>query len=650
MNRSLPILAAVFVALVLALPSQAQAPAQLAYQGALELNGTPVADGTYSLTFVLFDDEEDGHDVWSETHPSVAVEDGIFFVYLGSGSPLNPMEFSIPLWLETIVGGTTMSPRTALGASPYALGLVAPITLVSEAPFDPAMRVESTASTGIHVKTFETTGRTAVLAEATATTGSFATVRGLNHSSSGIGVEGLSFASSGVAYGVFGSTGSTDGIGVSGIASATTGATYGVWGQTNSTSGIGVYGRAFLATGGANYGVFGTSQSIFGTGVYGTAPFYGVHGETASTLGGAVGVFGEATGSSGINYGVFGTAASTSGTAVYGSATASSGFAYGVYGRSSSTSGRGVYGLATATTGATNGVYGLASSSLGRGVFGVATSGSGIGVLGFGEATSGTNFGVVGQTSSTSGRAVYGFATANSGTNYGVYGVSNSANGYAGYFLGRVNVTGTLSKGGGAFQIDHPLDPENRILRHSFVESPDMMNVYNGNATTDGQGYTTVDLPDYFEALNRDFRYQLTVVGQTFAQAIVSQEVRGGRFEIRTSEPNVRVSWQVTGIRQDAWADENRIIVEEAKKAEHIGRDLHPTAFGLARARGVDYNAEEEARWEEERAQSEAEHERRTEEHTRLEAERERRDAERTRRAAEQPANRPLPSPVPRDQ
>ncbi|HZU27273.1 MAG TPA: hypothetical protein VFA04_17230, partial [Bryobacteraceae bacterium] len=123
-----------------------------------------------------------------------------------------------------------------------------------------------------------------------------------------------------------------------------------------------------------------------------------------------------------------------------------------------------------------------------------------------------------------------------------------------------------LSKGGGSFRIDHPLDPENKYLYHSFVESPDMMNVYNGNVITDRKGYATVTLPDYFEALNRDYRYQLTVIG-VFAQAIVARKIEKNRFVIRTDKPDVEVSWQVTGIRHDAWANEHRIPVEEAKPA-----------------------------------------------------------------------------------
>jgi hypothetical protein len=106
-----------------------------------------------------------------------------------------------------------------------------------------------------------------------------------------------------------------------------------------------------------------------------------------------------------------------------------------------------------------------------------------------------------------------------------------------------------------------------------------MMNVYNGNITTDRNGYATVELPDWFETLNRDFRYQLTVIG-TFAQAIVSQKVAQNRFEIRTNVPQVEVSWQVTGIRQDAWAEKNRIPVELDKAPAEKGRFLHPEAHG----------------------------------------------------------------------
>lgn len=171
---------------------------------------------------------------------------------------------------------------------------------------------------------------------------------------------------------------------------------------------------------------------------------------------------------------------------------------------------------------------------------------------------------------------------------FGGIGINGATRGRAGEFNGDVQVTGTLTKGGGSFKIDHPLDPENKYLSHSFVESPDMMNIYNGNITTDHKGMATVELPDYFDSLNRDFRYQLTVVGQ-FAQAIVAEEVKDNRFTIQTSAPGVKVSWQVTGVRQDAWANKNRIMVEETKSESERGHYLHPEAFGKPEDRGVEW-------------------------------------------------------------
>jgi hypothetical protein len=163
-------------------------------------------------------------------------------------------------------------------------------------------------------------------------------------------------------------------------------------------------------------------------------------------------------------------------------------------------------------------------------------------------------------------------------TEAGNVGIGTSTPGTRLQVVGNVSISGNLSKGGGSFKIDHPLDPANKYLYHSFVESPDMMNIYNGNVVTDKRGLAMVTLPDYFEALNRDFRYQLTVIGQ-FAQAIIVREVRDRRFTIKTSAPNVKVSWQVTGIRQDAFANQHRIPVEEIKQGNERGTYLYPEAF-----------------------------------------------------------------------
>lgn len=219
-------------------------------------------------------------------------------------------------------------------------------------------------------------------------------------------------------------------------------------------------------------------------------------------------------------------------------------------------------------------------------------TGSAYGVLA--ECNWGTNvYGVYGQARyGTSNYGVYGRATQlypSTVTNYGVYGeAANAPTNWAGYFNGNVNVTGTLSKGGGAFRIDHPLDPENKYLQHSFVESPDMMNIYNGNVVTDSGGFATVELPDYFDSLNRDFRYQLTVIGQ-FAQAIIAKEIAGGQFVIQTDNPSVKVSWLVTGIRKDPFANANRILVEVDKSPAQRGKYAYPEAYGLSLERGIDW-------------------------------------------------------------
>jgi hypothetical protein len=160
--------------------------------------------------------------------------------------------------------------------------------------------------------------------------------------------------------------------------------------------------------------------------------------------------------------------------------------------------------------------------------------------------------------------------------------------GDAGYFNGSVQVTGNLSKGGGSFKIDHPLDPQNRYLYHSFVESPDMMNVYNGNVTLDAQGEAWVELPAWFEALNRDYRYQLTCIGG-FAPVYIAQEVQDNRFKIAGGEPGLKVSWQVTGIRHDPYAEAHRIPVEEDKPPEERGTYIHPKAYGQPETMGLAY-------------------------------------------------------------
>jgi hypothetical protein len=154
---------------------------------------------------------------------------------------------------------------------------------------------------------------------------------------------------------------------------------------------------------------------------------------------------------------------------------------------------------------------------------------------------------------------------------------------------GNVNIAGSLSKGSGSFKIDHPLDPANKYLYHSFVESPDMMNIYNGVAILDAHGSAWIMLPDYFEALNRDFRYQLTAIGAPGPNLYIVKKVSGNRFKIGGGKPKGEVSWQVTGIRQDAYANAHRIPNDEEKPTNERGKYLHPELFGASEDQAIGY-------------------------------------------------------------
>ena len=135
--------------------------------------------------------------------------------------------------------------------------------------------------------------------------------------------------------------------------------------------------------------------------------------------------------------------------------------------------------------------------------------------------------------------------------------------------------------------IDHPLDPKNKILYHSFVESPDMKNINDGIVILDNNGEAWVQLPNWFQALNKDFRYQLTPIGAPCSGLYIAQEVKDNRFQIAGGIPNLKVSWMVTGIRHDPYAEKNRIVVEVDKTPEQKGHYLQPDAFGEIKVQSI---------------------------------------------------------------
>jgi hypothetical protein len=160
---------------------------------------------------------------------------------------------------------------------------------------------------------------------------------------------------------------------------------------------------------------------------------------------------------------------------------------------------------------------------------------------------------------------------------------------YAGNFNGDINVSGTIFAGTKDFRIDHPLDPANKYLVHASVESSEMKNIYDGMITLDARGEAQVILPEWFEALNGDFRYQLTAIGRSSPGLYISEEISGNHFHIAGGIPGTRVSWQVTGVRKDAYAKATPLIVEQVKSAREQGFYIHPQLFGAPEEQGIEW-------------------------------------------------------------
>jgi hypothetical protein len=177
-------------------------------------------------------------------------------------------------------------------------------------------------------------------------------------------------------------------------------------------------------------------------------------------------------------------------------------------------------------------------------------------------------------------RSGYGIRASGSAAGMEVQGpvgmvASSTSGGYAGLFSGDVRVTGRLQKATSNFEIDHPLDPANKFLCHSAIECDEMKNIYDGIADLDADGRAEVVLPDWFEALNENFRYQLTPVGAAAPDLHIADELRDGRFAIAGGQPDTKVCWQVSGVRHDAYAQAHPLQVEARKAPEEAGLFLH---------------------------------------------------------------------------
>ncbi len=634
--------------LTAAAASLATVPGTISYQGLLEeTGGTSLPDGDYSVTFRIYDDAAGGTVLWSETQV-VALEDGVFSAQLGSATPLT-LAFDIPYWISLQVGAEPELTRLAFTSTPYAFRAVVADSLAggggggditaviaSNGLTGGAASGDATLTVGAgpgltvepdlvrlaepYLSGEAYDGRFVNEAQANSITSAMVTpamvssIAGVENDGgdidliAGTGItitpdnanNRITFTASGSGIGGSGTadylpkfTGSStigsstvydDGSAV-GIGTTSPDARLSV---SESTSGIAFEAITHYGDTAARTVNFERTAAIFANNdllqlkVPATASEnaqfieceagnggiqFRVHTNGDTEVHGDLAVDGtHDVVSHGMRAGSFETDLQSSGVhALYAEYTGAGQYDnIAVYGKSTPAEG---YGYGGKFEGGYYGVYGRANST---------GNGSQYGVRAFAGNGSGLNFGVRGT-------------AAGPGSNFGVYGEAlGGETNWAGWFAGDLMVTGTLSKGAGSFQIDHPLEPEDKYLYHSFVESPDMMNVYNGNVVLDGNGQARVQMPDWFEALNRDFRYQLTPIGAP-ADLYILQEMLGNEFAIAGGAPGMKVSWQVTGIRQDPYAQAHRIPVEQDKPVHERGKYLHPDLYGQPETLAVDH-------------------------------------------------------------
>lgn len=242
-------------------------------------------------------------------------------------------------------------------------------------------------------------------------------------------------------------------------------------------------------------------------------------------------------------------------SAIVGSST---GGASGISGQveSTATAAQGVYGNNLRTTGG-YGAYAIGHTG---------TVGETNYQLGFG--TYGRNYDAIGPLGNSVGAYGLGYV--------GVWGDQSDPLGYSVYANGDFGAAGTK-----AFAIDHPLDPEHKYLKHYSIESNEVLNMYRGTIAFDSNGEAIVSMPDYFDAVNANFSYQLTPIGG-YAPLFIKEKLNDGKFVIAGGASGMEVSWTVYAERNDPYLQQHPESkqVEVNKEEWNQGKYLQPDLYG----------------------------------------------------------------------
>ena len=617
----------------------AQAPQLLNYQAIVRnAQGQPITSGVVNVRFTIHNGSQTGGIVFQETQLDTPNQFGLITAEIGRSGTLSGVNWTNgPKYLEVdvdVTGGTNFADMgtTQLLSVPYALfagNSAAGPTGVTGSPGSPGITGPTgpAGATGVGVQgqpgpsgANGITGPTGLTGSGGGATGPQGAT-GANGATGITGPTGLTGASITGPTGAAGAPGTPGVTGPTGLAGAP--GTPGITGPT----GIGVAGPTGAVgptgTGGGGGGTLNDAYNYGGAGAgriitanSGAVEIDGATAGTASltTTQSASSVAINAVGSntSSAYSTIQGTSASsvTTVAAILGS---SSSGAWGVAGQvlSTGTATAAVYGSNLRTSGG-EGVYGIGvQGTVGENndnatgaVFGLndaATSGNianntpAAGVIGEGFV------GVLGESGTDGGYGVYGFDVVNdqandnagvfgSGVYEGVAGSTTQSTGYGIISGTNLGALGNLTVAGNkSFKIDHPLDPANKFLLHFCAESNEVLNFYRGNVVLDANGNATVTLPDYFSAININYSYILTPVGAAAPDLHIAKEIEGNVFSIAGGQAGLKVSWQVTAVRNDAYMQNHPEAreTEPAKEGAQKGKYLHPEFYGLGQDKAI---------------------------------------------------------------